>query len=278
MLANIEQRSLSKVNSKEKKFSVGQLSKLSGVSVRTLHFYDEKNLLKAKRDNNGYRFYSSYDAALLQQIIIYRRIDMSIEDITTIIHAEDFDLLSALQRQRNLLIKRREDTEEMINKIEVSIMMAKGEENLDVILKGLPQDKVDEWKSEIKQDESGEEILEAYGKISDEDIHDLKHEGDEWTEQYMKVTHLPIEDEKVQALIKEAYILMNSMLYKTMEDFEGANYAFLKLTNEEGRQDNVVVDIYETYQQGMAKHYFDAMDYFAENTLKDNEEEYIHLK
>ena len=265
------------MNSKQIKYTVGQLSKLSNVSVRTLHFYDEKNLLKAKRDNNGYRFYSAYDAALLQQIIIYREMDMSLTDIAATINAGNFDLISALQKQRRLLIERRKTTNVMIKRIEVSIMMAKGEENFDVILKGLPQAKVDEWKSEIKHGENGEEVFEAYGKISNDEIHDIKHDTDEWTKCYMEVTHLPVNDERVQALVKEAYIIMNSMLYKTMDDFKGANYEFLKMTNTEGRKDTVVVDIYETYQKGMAKHYFDAMDYFAENSLKDNEDNYIHL-
>lgn len=268
---------ISKMNTREKKFSVGQLSQLSDVSVRTLHFYDAKNLLKAKRDSNGYRFYSNYDFALLQQIIIYRQMDISIEDITAIIHADDFDLLSALHKQREFLITRREKTEDMIKRIEVSIMMAKGEENLDVIFKGLPQAKVDEWKSELKQDESGEKVFEACSKMSNDDIHDMKHEADKWTEHYMKVTQLPVGDERVQALMREAYIMMNSMLYRTLEDFEGATYEFSKATNKEARKDKVVVDIYETYQKGMAKHYFDAMDYFVENTLKNNEEEYVYL-
>jgi len=265
------------MNGKEKKYTVGQLSKLSGISVRTLHFYDEKNLLKAKRDSNGYRFYSNFDAALLQQIIIYRQMDISLEEIAAIIHADNFDLLSALQKQQELLIQRRENTDEMIKRIEVSIMMAMGEENFDVILKGLPKVKVDEWKSEIKQNENSEEIFEAYGKISNDDIHDIKLEADEWTEHYMKVTHLPVNDERVQALMKEAYIMMNRMLFKTMDNFEGANCEFIMAANKEGRKDKVVVDIYETYQKGMAKHYFDALDYFAENTLKDNEEEYVRL-
>ncbi|WP_232788036.1 MerR family transcriptional regulator [Paraglaciecola sp. MB-3u-78] len=108
------------MNGREKKYSVGQLSKLSGISVRTLHFYDEKNLLKAKRDSNGYRFYSNYDAALLQQIIIYRQMDMRLEDIASIIHADSFDLLSALQKQQELLIQRRENTDKMIKRIKVS--------------------------------------------------------------------------------------------------------------------------------------------------------------
>ncbi|WP_232788037.1 hypothetical protein [Paraglaciecola sp. MB-3u-78] len=157
-------------------------------------------------------------------------------------------------------------------------MMVKGEENLDVMLKGLPQVKVDEWKSEIKQDEKGEEIFEAYGKISNDEIHDIKHEADEWTEHYMKVTHLPVHDGIVQALMKDAYVMMNSMFYKTIDDFWGANYEFIRAANAEARKDKVVVDIYETYQKGMAKHYFDAMDYFTENILKDNEEEYVHLR
>jgi DNA-binding transcriptional MerR regulator len=257
---------------------VGQLSKLSGVSVRTLHFYEEKNLLKAKRDSNDYRFYSNYDAALLQQVIIYRQMDMRLEDIAAIIHADSFDLLSALQKQQELLIQRRENTDEMIKRIEVSIMMLKGEENLDVILKGLLQAKVDEWKSELKQYENGEKIFEAYGKISNDEIHDIKYEADEWTEHYMKVTHLHLNDGRVQALMKQAYVMMNSMLCKTIDDFRGANFEFTRETNAEARKDKVVVDIYETYQKGMAKHYFNAIDYFAENTLKDNEEEYIHLR
>lgn len=257
---------------------MGQLSKLSDVSVRTLHFYDEKNLLKAKRDSNGYRFYDNYDVALLQQIIIYRQMDMNLDDITTIIHADDFDLLSALQKQRELLIRRRDNTDEMIKRIEVSIQMTLGEENLDVMLKGLPKAKIEEWKTEIKQDENGKKVFEAYGKISNDEIHDVKYEADEWTTHYMEVTYLPVSDEKVQALMKDAYVIMNRMLCKTIDDFAGANYKFLKATNAEGRKDKVVVDIYETYQKGMAKHYFDAMDYFAENSLKNNEDEYIKLR
>jgi 5-hydroxyisourate hydrolase-like protein (transthyretin family) len=94
----------------------------------------------------------------------------------------------------------------------------------------------------------------------------------------MKVTHLHLNDGRVQALMKQAYVMMNSMLCKTIDDLRGANFEFTRETNAEARKDKVVVDIYETYQKGMAKHYFNAIDYFAENTLNDNEEEYIHLR
>ena len=263
---------------KKDKYSVGQLSKASGISVRTLHFYDEKNVLKAKRDVNGYRFYSDYDAALLQQIIIYRQMDMTLDDIANIINADNFDLLSALHKQHELLIQRRENTNDMIKRIEVSIKMAKGEENLDAILKGLPQAKVDEWKSQIKQDENGDEVFEFYGKLPEEDIHTIKDEADEWTRRYTEVTHLPVYESEVQKLIEEAYIIMNRMLYKSKEDFSGVDYDLLKVIIADGRQDSVVVDIYETLQKGLANHYFDAMDFFAENSLKQNEEEFMKLQ
>ncbi|WP_334062482.1 MerR family transcriptional regulator [Alteromonas genovensis] len=263
---------------KKDKYSVGQLSKASGVRVRTLHFYDQRNLLKAKRDINGYRFYSDYDAALLQQIIIYRQMDMTLDDIANIINADNFDLLSALHKQHELLIQRRENTNDMIKRIEVSIKMAKGEENLDAILKGLPQVKVDEWKSQIKQDENGDAVFKFYGKLPEEDIPNIKDEADEWTRHYMEVTHLPVDESEVQRLIKEAYIIMNRMFYKTMDDFSGVDYDFLKRIIIDGRQESVVVDIYETYQKGLATHYFDAMDFFAENSLKQNEEELMKLQ
>ena len=263
---------------KKDKYSVGQLSKASGISVRTLHFYDQKNVLKAKRDVNGYRFYSDYDAALLQQIIIYRQMDMTLDDIANIINAENFDLLSALHKQHELLIQRRENTNDMIKRIEVSIKMAKGEENLDAILKGLPQAKVDEWKSQIKQDENGDEVFEFYGKLPEEDVHNIKGEADEWTRRYMEVTHLPVYESEVQKLIKEAYIIMNRMFYKSKDDFSGVDYDLLKVIIADGRLDSVVVDIYETLQKGLANHYFDAMDFFADNSLKQNEEEFIKLQ
>ncbi len=262
----------------EKQYSVGQLSKLVGVSVRALHVYDKKGLLKAKRGSNGYRFYSSYDAALLQQIIVYRQMDMSLDEIAAIIHAENFDLLSALDKQRQLLIERRDNTDKMIKQIEVSIKMAKGEENFSSILAGMPQEKIEEWTTAMKHDQLGADVFKAYGKISDDDIQALKQQADDWTLRYMKVTQLEVSHDEVQSLMKEAYVIMNRMYYETVDDFKGADYEFLKLTCAESRKDKVVVDIYENYQKGMAKHYFDALAYFAEHSLKDNEEEYIHLR
>jgi DNA-binding transcriptional MerR regulator len=58
------------------KYSVNQVSKLSGVSVRTLHYYDEIGLLKPMGlAKNGYRFYGEEQLLKLQQILFYRIVD-----------------------------------------------------------------------------------------------------------------------------------------------------------------------------------------------------------
>ena len=124
----------------------------------------------------------------------------------------------------------------------------------------------------------GDEVFEFYAKLPEEDVPNIKDEADEWTRHYMEVIHLPVSESEVQRLIKEAYIIMNRMFYKAMDDFSGVDYDFLKRIIIDGRQENVVVDIYETYQRGLANHYFDAMDFFAENSLKQNEEELMKLQ
>lgn len=106
----------------------------------------------------------------------------------------------------------------------------------------------------------------------------IKDEADEWTRHYMEVTHLPVSESEVPRLIKEAYIIMNRMFHKTMDDFSGFDYDFLKRIIIDSRQEIVVVDTCETYQRGLANHYFDAMDFLAENSLKQNEEELMKLQ
>jgi hypothetical protein len=91
----------------------------------------------------------------------------------------------------------------------------------------------------------------------------MKDEADEWTRRYMEVTQMPVYNNEVQNLIEEAYIVMSRMLYDTIENFSGVDYDYLKTITTEGRKDKVAVDIYETYQKGMAKHYFDALDFFC---------------
>ncbi|MCO4130296.1 MerR family transcriptional regulator, partial [Enterobacter kobei] len=73
-------------------YTIRKLSQTAGVSTRTLRYYDEIGLLKPARVNSsGYRLYGSKEVELLQQILFYRELDVSLEEIKKIISAPSFD-------------------------------------------------------------------------------------------------------------------------------------------------------------------------------------------
>ena len=82
-------------------YTVKQLSRMAGITPRTLHYYDEIGLLKPSRvGDNGYRYYGEEALLRLQQILLYRELDLPLEDIKQIMGRRDFDVLSALERHK----------------------------------------------------------------------------------------------------------------------------------------------------------------------------------
>lgn len=82
-------------------YAIGELARLSGVSIRTLHHYDAIGLLKpALVGENGYRFYGRAELMRLQQILLHRELGLSLADIAAVLDDPGFDRLEALRRQR----------------------------------------------------------------------------------------------------------------------------------------------------------------------------------
>ncbi|MBT7071626.1 MAG: MerR family transcriptional regulator [Anaerolineae bacterium] len=112
-------------------YTVKKLSTLAGVSVRTLHYYDQIGLLKpAKIAENGYRQYD--DAALmrLQQILFYRELDFKLKDIKKLLDTPDFEQVSALENHWDALWARLARTERLIRTVEDTISHLKGEKEM----------------------------------------------------------------------------------------------------------------------------------------------------
>jgi DNA-binding transcriptional MerR regulator len=88
-------------DAKHRTYAVGELARLSGVTIRTLHHYDSIGLLKpASVGENGYRLYGREELLRLQQILLHRELGMSLNDIAAVLDAPGFDRLEALRRQR----------------------------------------------------------------------------------------------------------------------------------------------------------------------------------
>lgn len=95
--------------------TVNEVSKLSGLSVRTLHYYDEIGLLTPVRhDGSGYRLYDSADLQRLQQIMLFRELEFSLKDIKNILNNPDFSMERTIEGQIRLLTIKRDHLDQLI--------------------------------------------------------------------------------------------------------------------------------------------------------------------
>ena len=102
------------------KMQIKEFAKLTGVSVRTLHYYDEIGLLKPALVDaqNGYRFYDENSLLRMQEILFYRELDFPLKSILEILSSPDYDKQKALAEQRKLLELKKERLERIIDALD----------------------------------------------------------------------------------------------------------------------------------------------------------------
>ena len=142
-------------------YTISNLANLSGVSTRTLRYYDAIGLLKPHDINaSGYRIYTQNEVDLLQQIIFYRELDVPLKEINTIINQPSFDQMVALEEHYDKLMHKRNRLDTMLSTIEKTISSKKG------VITMTDQEKFEGFKAQaISQNEQyyGEEIRNKYG-------------------------------------------------------------------------------------------------------------------
>lgn len=142
-------------------YTVNELATISGVSARTLHYYDEIGLLNPMRvAKNGYRIYSQKEIDLLQHILFYRELGVPLKKINCIISNPSYDKEKELEEQLSALLQRKVQIELLINNVKKTISSLKGETVMSDIEKfdGFKQNLIDENEALY-----GNEIREKYG-------------------------------------------------------------------------------------------------------------------
>ena len=112
------------------KMQIKEFAELTGVSVRTLHYYDEIGLLKPcyVDEHTGYRFYDKNSLLRMQEILFYRELDFPLKSIGEILSSESYDKKKALSGQKKLLILKKERLDRLISAIDNAV---KGENVMD---------------------------------------------------------------------------------------------------------------------------------------------------
>jgi len=135
-------------------FTVKQLSKLAGVTPRTLHHYDAIGLLKPSRvGDNGYRYYGEESVLRLQQILFYRELDIPLEDIKKIMGRRDFDVLGALHSHKDALQKQVARLNRLINTVDNTINHLKGNNAMSnkAYFEGFSEEEQEKYALEAEQ-------------------------------------------------------------------------------------------------------------------------------
>lgn len=178
-------------------YTIQKLGNLAGVSTRTLRYYDEIGLLKPARTNSsGYRIYGRREVDLLQQILFYRELGLSLEDIRSIVTDPGFDGTRALKEHRNQLLDKRKQLDALIANVEKTIASHEGRITMQ------DQEKFEGFKKQLIEENErkyGREIREKYGVDTVEKSN--RKLMNMTKEEYEKVTQL---ENEVKATLAEA--------------------------------------------------------------------------
>lgn len=147
--------------------TVKQLSKLAGVTPRTLHHYDQIGLLKPSRvGDNGYRYYGEESVLRLQQILFYRELGIPLEDIKKIMGRRDFDVMGALRSHKEALQKQVARLNRLINTVDNTINNLKGNNTMSnkAYFEGFSEEEQEKYAAEAEQLYDAESVRESNRK------------------------------------------------------------------------------------------------------------------
>lgn len=191
------------------KLKIREFARLTGVSVRTLHFYDEIGLLKPSSvdEQNGYRFYDEQTLMRMQEILFYRELNFSLKEIRMILSSPDYDKQNALKEQKHLLTLKKERLERIISALDSAM---KGEiVNMNVFDNSEFEEKRNEYAKEAREKWGDTAAYKEYAeKTADysEDKHKQVNSAmDERIAEFAdcKRNGFAPESQKTQALVKK---------------------------------------------------------------------------
>jgi len=194
---------------------INEVAKLTGVSARTLQYYDEIGLLIPEKLNNGYRDYSDENLDKLQKILFYRFLKFKLNDIKELLDG-DIDSLKILEQQRELILKEKEKFEAILHNIEKTIKTYKGEQKMTIEEKfnGFKKEDLNKYEDQAIE-KYGEGTIEESKKRQSgkEDIVAEKFNSVFRSMAEYRKNNIDIEEKEVQSKVEELYNYMNKYAF-----------------------------------------------------------------
>lgn len=240
---------------------VKEVADLVGVSVRTLHHYDEIGLLVPDQTTeSGYRVYSDENLETLQQILFFKELGFPLKKIREILENPSFDRKEALEIQRNMLLEKRKRLNKMIETVEKTIQHMKGEIHMS------NQEKFEGF--DFSHNPYEQEARERWGdKAVDEANEKAKNMTAVDEEQFNNIyrnlatlRHLSPQSKEAQAGIHEWFVFLNKLGNYSLEAFKGLGQMYI---DDERFTKNI-----DQFGDGLALFMRDAMAVYADTNKK----------
>lgn len=248
-------------------YTVKQLAQLSGVSIRTLRFYDDIGILKpAYYGDNGYRYYQQEQLLILQQILFFRELNMPLKDIQHVLNAPNFNVLDRLKSHKVSLEQRIERTKKLLVTLEKTIANLSGENKMSVheMYDGFDPNDMPHY-DQIAIDEQGDIARSFIKKRMHATQNWGKAEWDklnyEWNSLLLEITDalhqgLTPNSPKVQQLMDKKFQICKSLYQPTKQE-----YLAMRQINCNHPEYKKQFDFYDV---NLAKYIEDATGIFAE--------------
>ena len=213
--------------------TVKEISDLTGISVRTLHYYDEIGLLKpTEKSDAGYRLYDDKALETLQQILFFREFDISLKEIKAVLDNPALERNQILQVQRKMLVTKKERMERLIasiddilkgeNKMDFTIFTkTEVEEMFQTMLEHMPENmrniaikefgSIEQWEKHYMEVVSSEEMQKGYAKVV------------EWyggKDKFLSVARTPVSKEVAESYNKRIEAILQKLIAKQNCDID----------------------------------------------------------
>lgn len=250
--------------------TVKQLAAAAGVSVRTLHHYDEIGLLHpAEIGANGYRYYGRAELLRLQQILFYRELGLALAEIRPVLDDPAFDPLAALRQHRVRLQSELRRHEGLLRTIDETIDSLERNRTLDEskLYKGISPEKRAEWDREIEErfGEPGTVALaesrKRLGKMNPEESASFHKEAEALNTAFASLMERGVspEAEETQQIVARHHAWLCKSWTPDAEAYAGLGRYYVE--HPEFRA------MFETIRPGMAEYMRDAMEAYSRRLL-----------
>lgn len=245
-------------------YTVKQLALLASISIRTLHFYDEIGLLKpALVKGNGYRVYEENELLKLQQILFFRELEFSLEEIQMIVDDPKFNMLDALQDHRKSIAIKKRRLDGLLKTIDKTISKVQHKKNMkdEELYGSFTKEEMEKYQEEARKKwghtDAFKQSQERVKKMGKDGLNEVLKESGKLTEEIascMKSDEHP-ESEKVQILIAQHYEGLRAFYEPNLEMYRGLGNMYVA--------DERFKATYEKIAEGLAQFMRDAMIYYC---------------